>query len=63
MEDVAAQMISSGVAYLWRLVSEAGNGGLFSVSSQCRGKELQVESFLAQALCLPFPLHTRHHVW
>lgn len=46
-EDVAAQTISSGVAYLWPLVSDARYGGLYSASSWSPRKELQVESFLA----------------
>lgn len=46
MEDVAAQTISSGVAYLWPLVSDARYGGLCSASSWCPRKKLQVDSFL-----------------
>lgn len=46
-EDAAAQTISSGVAYLWPLVSDARYGGLYSASSWCPRKELQVDSFLA----------------
>lgn len=45
-EDVAAQTISSGVAYLWPSVSEARCGGLFP-ASWSPGKELQMGLFLA----------------